>query len=117
VCPSARTFGPLRTDAFGNAAPIAQPGTAFRLRQLTRLEIPLDTRGVRAVVWNEYFASVNRTGWSGRAGPALMLNFAGVHVPLTRKTAIEPGYLNQMLFVAGRNRVHHVVAVFFTARL
>ena len=45
------------------------------------------------------------------------MNFAGVHVPLTRKTAIEPGYLNQMLFVAGRNRVHHVVAVFFTARL
>jgi hypothetical protein len=94
-----------------------QPSTAFRLRQLTRLDIPLDKRGVRAVVWNEYFASVNSTAWSGRAGPGLMLNFAGFHIPVTKKTAIEPGYLNQTIFIAGRNGAEHVVALFFTARL
>jgi hypothetical protein len=94
-----------------------QPETAVRLRQLTRLDVLLDHRGLRAVGWNEYFASLNRTDWSGRAGPGLMLNFAGIHVPVTRKIAVETGYLNQTIFVAGRNNVDHVVAMFFTARL
>jgi hypothetical protein len=94
-----------------------QPATAVRLRQLTRLDILLDHRGVRAVGWNEYFASLNSTDWSGRTGPGLMLNFAGIHVPVTRKIAIETGYLNQTIFVAGRNDVGHVVAMFFAARL
>jgi len=94
-----------------------QPGTAFRLRQETRLDVQLGTRGVRAVAWNEYFFLISGTEWSGRAGPSLMLNFVGVHVPVTKRTAIEPGYLNQTIFVAGRNPMLHVAALFVTAHL
>jgi hypothetical protein len=90
--------------------------TAVRLRQLTRLDVPLGTGGVRAVAWNEYFHSINTTAWSGRSGPGLMLNFVGLRVPVTSRMAIEPGYLNQTNFVAGRNQSFHVVALFFTAR-
>src|SRR5262245_58578575 len=94
-----------------------QPATAFRLRQQTRLDVPLDSRDVRAVAWNEYFVSINSTDWSARSGPNLMLNLLGVHVPVTKRTAIESGYLNQTIFVPGRNRVLHVAAVFVTAHL
>src|SRR5262245_56448179 len=94
-----------------------QPGTAFRLRQQARLDVQLDTRGVRAVAWNEYFVSINGTEWSGRSGPSFMLNFVGIHVPLTQRTAIEPGYLNQTIFVARRNPILHVAALFITAHL
>src|SRR5262245_13328388 len=94
-----------------------QPGSAFRLRQQTRLDLQLNTRGVRAVAWNEYFSSINGTQWSGRSGPSFMLNFVGVHVPATKRTAIEPGYLNQTIFVARRNPILHVAALFITAHL
>jgi hypothetical protein len=93
------------------------PTIAVRLRQQTRLDLPLSGRGVRAVVWNEYFYAINATDWSGRAGPRLMLNFVGIHIPVTKGIAIEPGYLNQTDFIAGRNQRHHVVALFFTTRL
>lgn len=90
-------------------------GTSLRLRQLTRLELPLGRR-IRAVVWNEYFHELQETAWSGRAGPSLMINFVGVHLPITRTTAIEPGYLNQTQFDRGRNRVRHAAAMFATFR-
>src|SRR5262245_18137302 len=41
-----------------------QLATAFRLRQQTRLDLPLGTRGVRAVAWNECFFAINGTEWS-----------------------------------------------------
>jgi hypothetical protein len=94
-----------------------EPAIAFRLRQLTRLDLPMGDRGLRAVVWNEYFHAINETDWSGRSGSRLMLNFVGIHVPVTNRIAIEPGYLNQTDFVPGRNQAHHVVALFITARL
>jgi hypothetical protein len=34
-----------------------------------------------------------------------------------KRTAIEPGYLNQTIFVAGRNLMLHVAALFVTAHL
>jgi hypothetical protein len=94
-----------------------EPAIAVRLRQQTRLDLPLGNRAIRAVVWNEYFHALNATDWSGRSGPRLMLNFAGLHMPIARKIAIEPGYLNQTDFVAGRNQLHHVVALFLIMRL
>jgi len=90
-------------------------GTSLRWRQLTRLEFPVG-RKVRAVVWDEYFHELQKTAWSGRAGPSLMLNFVGVHLPVTRTIAIEPGYLNQTQFDRGPNRVRHAAALFATVR-
>jgi hypothetical protein len=72
---------------------------------------------VRGVAWSEYFHSINGTDWSGESGPALVLTFVGVHVPVSRRTTIEPGYLNQTNFIGGRNQTCHVVAVFFGIRL
>lgn len=89
----------------------------IRLRQQTRVDVPVGHRGSRAVVWNEYFHAINSTDWSGRSGPRLMFNFVGIHLPVAKRIAIEPGYLNQMDFVAGRNRLHHVVALFLSTRL
>ena len=91
-------------------------GISLRLRQLSRLDFPLGRAGVRAVFWNEYFHEFVRRDWSGRSGPSLMLNFAGVRVPVTRSIAVEPGYLNQTQFDAGRNRVRHIAAMFATVR-
>jgi hypothetical protein len=45
------------------------------------------------------------------------LNFVGLHVPLTARTAIEPGLLNQTVFATGRNQTHHVAAPFAVVRL
>jgi hypothetical protein len=91
-------------------------GTSLRWRQLTRLDVPLGRDGVSAVLWDEYFHEFRQTGWSGRAGPSLMINFVGVHLPITRRIAIEPGYLNQTQFDRGPNRVRHALALYTTAR-
>ncbi|MGF7148163.1 hypothetical protein FHS96_001772 [Sphingomonas zeicaulis] len=92
-------------------------GVSWRLRQLTRLEVPVTRSGVRAVAWNEYFHGFNRTEWSGPAGSALMLSFVGVQVPAGRRVVVEPGYLNQTGFDAGRNSVRHVASVTVVLRL
>lgn len=94
-----------------------QAAMAFRLREQVRLDVPLAARRVRAVVWSEYFHSINSTAWSGESGPALALTFVGLHIPVSRRTTIEPGYLNQTNFIVGRNQSRHVVAVFFAMRL
>lgn len=92
-------------------------GVAWRLRQLTRLELPVTSGGVRAVAWNEYFHGFNTTEWSGPAGSALMLNFVGVQVPAGRRIVVEPGYLNLTGFDAGRNSVRHVASVTVVLRM
>lgn len=106
---SSRTRLELRRQAIDAA-------TSFRLREQVRLDVPVAGRGVTAVAWTEYFHSINGTGWSGESGPALVLTFVGVHLPVGRRTTIEPGYLNQSNFIGG-NRARHVVAVFLGIRL
>jgi predicted secreted protein len=91
--------------------------TAFRLRQQARVDIPLGARGLRATGWNESFFALNTTAWSGRSGPSFILDFVGLHVPVLKGMAIEPGYLSQTEFVTSRNRMHHAVALFVTLRL
>ena len=89
---------------------------SLRIRQLTRLDVPLGGKGIKAVGWNEYFHELSDTRWSGPSGSSLMLNFAGVHLPVSRYLSIEPGYLNQTGFDAGRNRVAHVAALYVIIR-
>lgn len=90
---------------------------AFRLREQVRIDVPVAARGIRTVVWSEYFHSLNGTGWSGASGPALVLTFVGLHLPFSSRTTVEPGYLNQTNFTEGRNPTRHVVAVFVAMRL
>lgn len=91
-------------------------GLDFRLRQQVRAELPLPSASARAVLWNECFYGLDSARWSGRTGPALMLNFAGFRVPVTESVAIEPGYLNQVAFIRGRNRVAHVAVLTVSKR-
>ncbi|AHE53317.1 DUF2490 domain-containing protein [Sphingomonas sanxanigenens] len=95
----------------------ARNGVSWRLRQLTRLELPVTAGGVSAVAWNEYFHGFNTTEWSGPSGSALMLTFIGVQVPAGRRIVVEPGYLNQTGFDAGRNSVRHVASLTMVLRL
>lgn len=90
-------------------------GVALRVRHQTRAELPIEDT-VRFVAWNEYFHGLNGVRWSGQAGPALMLNFVGVQMPLTKAVAVEPGYLNQLTFGRGRSKVGHVGALSVTYR-
>jgi hypothetical protein len=93
------------------------PETAVRLRLQGRFEAPLGADRARAVVCSEYFHGLNATRWSGPGGPRLALSFVGIHVPLTERAAIEPGYINQTTLTAGRNRVQHALAAFVVTRL
>ncbi len=91
-------------------------GMSLRLRQLTRLDVPVGKPGVSLVAWNEYFQELRDTTWAGAAGPGLMLNFVGVHAPISSRISIEPGYLNQTTFNPGRNPVIHAAAIYVTVR-
>ncbi|WP_158624686.1 DUF2490 domain-containing protein [Caulobacter sp. 602-1] len=93
-----------------------QRGMSLRLRQLTRLDAPIGKAGVGVVLWNEYFHELRDTRWAGGAGPGLMLNFVGVHVPFARGVAIEPGYLRQTTFQPGPNPEINAAAIWITVR-
>jgi hypothetical protein len=93
-----------------------EDGMSLRLRQSSRVQVPIAAGGVSVVGWNEYFHELRKTRWAGGSGPSLMLNFAGVRIPLSRHVSIEPGYINQTNFDPGRNRVAHIAALYVTLR-
>jgi hypothetical protein len=81
---------------------------ATRLRQFTRIDLPIRSDGLKTIAWNEMFYSVNATNWSGRSGFSTMFNFVGVGVPLRPGLSAELGHLNQTNFRPGRNGVRHI---------
>jgi hypothetical protein len=83
--------------------------TALRLRQFTRIDLPISRDGLKAIAWNEMFYAFNTTNWSGRSGFSTMFNFVGVGIPLAPRLHAELGHLNQTGFRPGRNRVRHIV--------
>ncbi|EJL33413.1 DUF2490 domain-containing protein [Novosphingobium sp. AP12] len=88
----------------------------LRVRGLARVDVPIG--GSRRLVgWSEVFVGLNSTVWSGQSGPGQLISFAGVHLPLSGKLSVEPGYINQTIFDPGRNRVRHAFAVFLNAKL
>jgi len=89
-----------------------------RLREMIRGEYAFaeSGRGVRALGSVEAFVALNDTDWGARGGFDQLRTFAGVEVPLTGRSTIEAGYLNQAINQpAGRTRMNHVLslAVFF----
>ena len=107
----------LVADTAGGAASGARGRNGVPIARADQARRSLRGAWSEGVVWSEYFHSINRTDWSGESGPALVLTFVGVHIPVSKRTTIEPGYLNQMNFIVGRNQARHVVAVFFAMRL
>ena len=86
----------------------------WRARQLLRFAVPLTTkaRGVSAIASTELFVAINDTDWGARSGFDRIRNFAGLEIPLSGRSTVEVGYLNQ--YVENRRRrdaMNHVLAI------
>lgn len=89
----------------------------WRLRQQVRAQLPLTKNGsLRAVLWNETFVQLNDTDWGGRSGIDQTRTFLGIGLPVGSRFTIEPGYLNQIVYRPGPNRVNHIAALNVFAR-
>jgi len=76
----------------------------WRLRQMLRLAVPMHdkARGPAALVYAEGFAALNDTDWGARKGFDRLRSFAGVELPMSGKSTVELGYLNQYVKNRGR---------------
>ena len=93
-------------------------GTSWRLRQFLRLQVPIARQGaLQAVAFTEGFFNLNATRWGVRDGIDQWRTFVGVGFPLTRRSRLEPGYLNQRINRRGEDRVNHVVSATLFVRL
>lgn len=89
----------------------------WRLRQQVRAQLPLTKNGsLRAVLWNETFVQLNDTDWGARSGIDQTRTFVGIGVPVGSRFTVEPGYLNQIVYRPGPNRVNHIAALNVFAR-
>lgn len=85
----------------------------WRLREMVRLEVPLNQRGqVAALGYAEAFIALNDTDWGARGGFDQLRTFAGAEIALPGKSTIEAGYLNQYIDQpGGRSRMNHVLSL------
>ncbi|MCP1469695.1 hypothetical protein J3E64_001377 [Sphingobium sp. OAS761] len=70
-------------------------GTGWRMREMLRLAVPLSDGGVAALGYAEAFFALNETGWGARKGFDRVRSFAGLELPLSGRSTMEAGYLNQ----------------------
>jgi hypothetical protein len=89
--------------------------TGWRIRQQLRITAPIG--GARAVVSGEPFYALNGTEWGQRQGFDQLRTFAGVNIPLNDVASVEPGYLNQMLFRRGEDRMNHIASLTLNLRI
>lgn len=85
-----------------------------RLRQMVRLELPLErrARAPGALVWGEGFVALNDTAWGARRGFDQLRAFAGVEVPVAKRSTMEVGYLAQVVNQpAGRTAWNHAASL------
>lgn len=86
------------------------PKTGWRLRQQLKLTVPLDgPTGLKGIVHTEAFVLLRQQGRSP-AGLNQIRTGIGLGIPVTGKTSIEAGYLNQAV-LPGDTRFNHVLAV------
>lgn len=85
----------------------------WRLRQMVRGALPLGQGGKVSLIGSaEVFVALNDTDWGARGGFDRLRTFAGLELPLSGKSTIELGYLNQYAAApAGPDRMDHVAAV------
>lgn len=84
----------------------------WRVRQMVRAAVPVKQGGKVALLgWVEGFAALNDTDWGARAGLDRLRSFAGLELPLSGKSTVELGYLNQFVKGAARDQMDHVIAV------
>lgn len=85
----------------------------FRLREMVRAALPVSRDGKVALLASvEVFVALNDTDWGAHSGLDRVRSFAGVQLPLSGKSTVELGYLNQYVKTAARrDSVDHVAAV------
>jgi len=86
----------------------------FRLRENVRFAMPLpqDWGGVSAVGWTEVFVALNNTDWGARAGFDRIRAFVGFELPISGKSTVEIGYLNQTARTqAGGTELDHILSL------
>ena len=86
--------------------------TGWRLRQQLRFESPFipDTH-IKGVVWNETFIGLNDTSWGQRSAFDQSRTFVGANIRLAEGVTLEPGYLNQVIFREGTDRLNHIASI------
>jgi len=83
--------------------------TSWRLRNFVQLRVPVSAKN-KLVVYTEPFVDLNETSVQ-RGGLSIWRNFAGVSIPIAKGVEVVPGYLNQHVFRAGRDRSDHTANV------
>ncbi len=85
----------------------------WRVRQMVRGAVPVQAGSkVSLLASVEVFVALNDTDWGARGGFDRMRSFAGVELPLSGKSTVELGYLNQFVNgAAGRDQMDHVAAI------
>lgn len=87
--------------------------TGWRLRQMVRAAVPIrqDSK-VKLLGFSEVFVALNDTDWGAKGGFDRVRTFAGLELPLSGKSTVEVGYLNQYVDAPrGRNQMDHVAAI------
>ncbi|NJC34575.1 hypothetical protein GGR88_002089 [Sphingomonas jejuensis] len=87
--------------------------TGWRARGQLRFAHPLDAgeAPVSALGWVEGFFHLNDTDWGTRTGFDRVRSFAGVELPMSGRSTIEAGYLNQVVRSGGDTTMQHVAAL------
>lgn len=89
--------------------------TAWRLRALVRVALPIGRGPVSAVLWAEPFVALNRTAATRETFEQLRA-FAGVSLHLSKHAEIEVGYLNQRLYRLSGKVVNHAIPLVLNLR-
>lgn len=84
-------------------------GTAWRLRPFVQLRVPVSETN-KLVLYTEPFIELDRSAGQ-RGGLSAWRNFAGFSVPLAKGIEVVPGYLNQHVVRAGRDRSDHTANI------
>lgn len=87
--------------------------TGWRVRQTIRAAVPVKKGSKVALLgWVEGFVALNDTDWGARSGLDRVRSFAGLELPLSGKSTVETGYLNQYVKTpVGRDQMDHIFAV------
>jgi hypothetical protein len=85
----------------------------WRLREMVRGAVPLGSDGkVALLAWGEVFVALNDTDWGARGGLDRLRGFAGLELPMSGKSTVEVGYLNQFVKLPdGRRQMDHAAAI------
>ena len=91
----------------------------FRIRNLVRYTHPLgaNRKGVAGLISFEPFVALNRTDWGGKGGFDQLRSNVALEIPLTGKTTIEAGYLNQFVNRPGGDyQMNHIAQLVLSLR-